>query len=196
MIVLVEGPRGAGKSHLIDNFFAQNEDDRFLYYKWNFAEWVNILGLEERGSETHYLSLANILTILEMGNTMFKDKILVLDRSIFSNYVWAVYRNRIPSETLTQEFLKILSSSVYKHCKLIYLTRDERVKEFNREHKDIFDKYENYRIEKQIFDETFTIFNTIINNSSTGNSMSMFNNQFDIKSQFEFNKLLNSFVDK
>lgn len=196
MIVLIEGPRGAGKSHLIDNFFAQNKDDRFVYYKWNFAGWVDILELEGKESETHYLSLANILTVLEMGNTVFKDKVLVLDRSIFSAYVWALYRKRLPKDELLKEFLKILSSPIYQQCKLIYMNRDERVTEFNRGQKDIFDKYENYRLERQMFDEWFTIFNEKINDWTFGNSTFVFNNRFDTKSQLDFNKLLNSFVDK
>ncbi len=196
MIVLVEGPRGAGKSHLIDNFFAQNKDNRFIYYKWGFAGWVEALGIKENREATHYFSLANILTILEMGNTLFKDKVLVLDRSIFSAYVWAAYRNRLPRFELIMELKKILSSTIYHSCNTVFINRDERVSEFNRGKKDIFDKYENYRLEKQEFDELFRIFNKEINKWDRGNNSILFNNKFDIKSQIEFNKLLNSFVDK
>lgn len=196
MIVLVEGPRGTGKSHLIDNFFAQNTDDRFVYYKWNLASCVEFLDLNDKGEVTHYFSLGSILTILEMGNTIFKDKVLVLDRSIFSAYIWAIYRKRLPNEELMVEFMKILSSPIYQECKVIYTLRDETVKEFDRGKKDIFDKYQNYRLEKQEFDEVFTIFNKEINKWERGNNTILFNNKFDTKSQADFNKLLNSFVDK
>ena len=196
MIVLVEGPRGAGKSHLIDNFFAQNTDDRFVYYKWNFASWVESLDLNEDGKVVHYFSLANILTILEMGNTTFKDKILVLDRSIFSAYIWAMYRKRLLKLDLIKEFHKILSSPIYSRCNLIYVNRDESVKEYDRGKKDIFDKYENYRLEKQQFDELFRIFNSEISQWEIGNNSIVINNKFDTKTQADFNKLLNSFVDK
>jgi thymidylate kinase len=196
MIVLCEGPRGAGKSHLVDNFFAQNEDDRFVYYKWNFAAWVESLNIKEDNKAVHYFSLANILTILEMGNTTFKDKILILDRSIFSAYVWAIYRKRLLKFDLIKEFNKILSSPIYTSCNLVYVNRDESVTEHNRGKKDIFDKYENYRLEKQQFDELFAIFNCEINRQERENSTVIFNNRFDIKSQSEFNKLLNNLVDK
>lgn len=196
MIIIVEGPRGSGKSHLVDNFFAQNEDDRFIYYKWNFSEWVKLLEIKETGSETHYLSLANILTVLEIGNTLFKDKILVLDRSIFSAYVWANYRNRVPIDKLNNELLQIMSNHVYKNCVLIYVNRDHDSATFNRGYKDIFDKYENYNLEKQIFDEYFMICNEYINNPSLNNSKYLINNQFNNISQLNFNNLLNSFVDK
>jgi len=196
MIVLCEGPRGAGKSHLVDNFFAQNTDDRFIYYKWNFAGWVEFLGLKDIGDVTHYFSLANILTILEMGNTTFKDKILVLDRSIFSAYVWATYRDRIPKHALIEEFHRIISGPLYRSCELIYMNRDNSVKAYDRGKKDIFDQYEDYHREKQEFDEWFTIFNEQINDNTRGNSTILFNNRFDTKSQTEFNKLLNSLVDK
>jgi thymidylate kinase len=196
MIVLVEGPRGAGKSHLVDNFFAQNEDDRFVYYKWNFASWVEFLNLKEKGEVTHYFSLANILTVLEMSSTIFKDKILILDRSIFSAYVWANYRGRIPKHDLIEEFHRIISGPLYNNCKLIYVNRDNLVQKYNRGNKDIFDQYEDYHREKQEFDEWLTIFNEQINDMFRGNAAFMFNNRFDTKSQADFNKLLNSFVDK
>jgi thymidylate kinase len=196
MIVLIEGPRGSGKSHLVDNFFTQNKDDRFIYYKWEFSKWVSDLGINENCESTHYLSIGNILTILELSQTLFEDKILVLDRSIFSAYVWAMYLKRLDQTRSDAELNTILLSSIYQNCKLVYVTRDESVKEFNRDKKDIFDAYENYGIEKRIFDETFTIFNKTINESDIGNSMIMFNNRFDSLCQFEFNKLLNSFTDK
>jgi len=196
MIVLCEGPRGAGKSHLIDNFFAQNNDDRFMYYKWDFASLVETLGLEEKGEVIHYFSLANILTILEMGNTIFKDKVLILDRSIFSAYVWALYRKRLIRHELITEFMKILDSQLYSNCKLVYITRDDGISDFNRGNKDIFDKYENYNLEKQEFDKLFSMFSEYIDKREAGNSNIIFNNMFNTKSQYEFNKLLGSFVDK
>jgi len=196
MIVLCEGPRGAGKSHLIDNFFAQNNDDRFMYYKWDFVSLVETLGLEEKGEVIHYFSLANILTILEMGNTIFKDKVLILDRSIFSAYVWALYRKRLIRHELITEFMKILDSQLYSNCKLVYITRDDGISDFNRGNKDIFDKYENYNLEKQEFDKLFSMFSEYIDKREAGNSNIIFNNMFNTKSQYEFNKLLGSFVDK
>lgn len=196
MIILVEGPRGAGKSHLIDNFFAQNTDDRFIYYKWNFAEWVKFLHIQDDNKSVHYFSLANILTILQLGNTLFKDKCLVLDRSIFSTYAWAAYRKRLLKYEIMVELDNMLTSGVYTNCKLIYVNRDDSVSEFNRVNKDIFDEYENYALEKKEFDEIFTIHNDAINNVYSGNTTVLFNNKFDIKSQNDFNSLLNDFIDK
>jgi thymidylate kinase len=196
MIILCEGPRGAGKSHLIDNFFAQNKNDKFVYYKWDYASWVESLNLINDGKVLHYFSLANILTILGMSTTAFKDKILVLDRSIFSAYVWAIYRKRLSKLDLTMELNKILDSPLYFNCNLIYVNRDSSIVDIDRQPKDIFDKYENYQLEKQQFDELFTLFNDMINDWVYGNSSVIFNNEFNMSSQLEFNKLLNSYVDK
>ena len=109
MIVIIEGPRGAGKSHLVNRFFSQNLKDDYVYYKWDFAEWVKELEIDESKQGCHYFSVGNIITILELADNMFKDKILVLDRSLISAYVWAMYRNRMERKTLEEEFSKIMS---------------------------------------------------------------------------------------
>ena len=40
MIVLIEGPRGAGKSHLVDDFFSENTNPNILYYKFAFSATI------------------------------------------------------------------------------------------------------------------------------------------------------------
>jgi thymidylate kinase len=196
MVIIVEGPRGSGKSHLVDNFFELNKDPRFVYYKWNFASWSNDFNLNVNGSNIHYFSIGNILTILELANTIFKDKILVLDRSIFSSYVWAMYRRRLGDVELLDQLELILNSDLYRECNLIFTDRIDNTATYNRGIKDIFDKYEDYHQEKKYYLEIMSIFNSHINNHSRENTVTLFNNRFDRLSQVEFNKLLYSYVDK
>lgn len=196
MILIIEGPRGSGKSHLVDNFFKYNTRDCFVYYKWGFAELAKNLKLEPNSKEIHYFSLGNILTILEMASNTFKDKVLVLDRSIFSTYTWAMLRKRMLQYQLVNELGDILNSSLYANCHVIRINRVDKSQVMVREKKDMFDKYENYSNESKCYDEIISIFNSEINNSNKKNSYTVFNNKFDRLSQVEFNKLLYSYVDK
>jgi hypothetical protein len=196
MILIIEGPRGSGKSHLVDNFFKHNTNHDFVYYKWGFAEWSKHLKLEPDGKEIHYFSLGNILTILEMTSSIFKDKVLVLDRSIFSTYAWAMLRKRMLQHHLVNELGDILNSSLYVNCHVIRVNRVDKSMVMVREKKDMFDKYENYSNESKCYDEIVSIFSPEINNALRENSYAVFNNKFDMLSQVEFNKLLYSYVDK
>ena len=90
MIILVEGPRNSGKSHLVNHFIQSNPNLNILDYKFDFSNWIKRLGIVslESKSDIHYFSVSNILTILDSANLFFKDRLVILDRSIFSAYVW------------------------------------------------------------------------------------------------------------
>ena len=194
MLILIEGPRGAGKSHLVDNYFAQNKNENIIYFKWGFTGWVKTLGLEEDNKTMHYFSLGNILTVLEIGATLFKDKHLILDRSLFSTYVWALYRKRLLKLELINELNHILESPLYKKCHVLYINKDDNAKIKRRGEKDMFDKFENYSMERSCYDEVFRIFHKSL--ISDTNNLTHFTNHFDKLSQIEFNNLINSLVDK
>lgn len=194
MLILIEGPRGAGKSHLVDNYFAQNMRDDVIYFKWGFAGWVQSLNIDGDKIATHYFSLGNILTVLEMGNTLFKGKHLILDRSLFSTYVWALHRRRLHKSILMDELRLILQSPIYKNCHIFYVNKGQNVDIKRRYEKDIFDKYEDYSMEKFYYDEIFKQSHTLIDEDT--NSITYFTNHFDKLSQAEFTNLINSLIDK
>ena len=195
MIVFVEGPRNSGKTHLIDSFFKQNENPNVIYYKFKFAKYIEQFDLkdQEGGPGIHYFSIANILTILELNKTFFKDKIIIFDRSIFSAYVWSIYRKRMDRTRLIEEFRKILNSDLFEDCVLVYLTRDGKVETSTRG-KDYFCTFENYDAEKTIFEGVLKEFDTEISDESKGNTFVTFKNNFDEKSVVEFNTVMNDLI--
>jgi hypothetical protein len=198
MIILVEGPRGAGKSHLVDNFFHLNENPDILYYKFKFTDWIKILNIEdqETGPGIHYFSISNIITILGISSTFLKDKHVVFDRSIFSAYVWSIFRKRMNRERLMSEFNNFLKTVDYSNCKIVYVNREESVNEIKRIKQDGFDVYENYAMEKTIYDDVFFSFRDEISDSTRNNEFFEFTNHFDNDSLESFRVLLYDILNK
>jgi hypothetical protein len=195
MIIFCEGPRHSGKTHLIDAFLAQNENPDIIYYKFKFAKYIEDFDIQshETGPGVHYFSIGNILTILELNKTLFKDKIILFDRCIYSAYVWSIYRNRMDRTLLLNEFEKILNSELYEDCALLHLTRGELVTAEKR-NKDYFGNFEDYAKEKQLFDEIIGTFHTQASDSARGNSYITYTNNFDEPSVDDFCKLVNGLV--
>lgn len=195
MIIFCEGPRHSGKTHLIDAFLAQNQDPNVIYYKFKFAKYIEDFDIRshETGPGVHYFSIGNILTILELNKTLFKDKTIIFDRCIYSAYVWSIYRNRMDRSILLKEFEKILESELYEDCVLLHLTRGKGV-EVNKRNKDYFGNFEDYNKEKQLFDEIISNFQGHAANSLRGNKYVQFVNDFDELSCTDFSKLVHDLV--
>lgn len=191
MIVFIEGPRHSGKTHLLEKFFEQNQDPNIVYYKFKFAKYIDELGMrdQESGPGVHYFSIANILTILELNQTLFKDKVIVFDRAIFSAYVWSIYRGRMDHERLMEEFSKVLSSDTYQDCCLLYVTRGVEISPEKRE-KDYFGNFEDYVAEKSLFDLVINKNLNQIVSLKKKNLYSRFENGFDEESVSGFKEMI------
>lgn len=196
MIIMIEGHRHSGKTYLIEKFFEQNTNPNVYYYKFQFAKYIDELGMrdQETGPGVHYFSIANVLTILELNNTLLKDKILVFDRCIFSAYVWSIYRERMGQFRLVEEFRKILTSDLFNDVKLLYVERDEDIKISKRE-KDYFGNFENADHEKELFERIFSEFNPQITDSARMNEFSQMINEFNDSSSAQFNQMLNDLIN-
>jgi len=193
MVIFCEGPRNSGKTYLIEKFFEQNEDPNIIYYKFYFAKYIKQLGLQRFDNDPalHYFSLGNIMTILELNQTEFKDKILVFDRSIFSAYVWAQLRNRLTKDEAFAEFKKIVNDrNLYSNTRVLFIHKVLSDDVECRTDKDFFDKFEDYEKEFKAFGEIFSAFMLEVNDRSKGNSLNYFANEFTDESVDEFKKQL------
>jgi thymidylate kinase len=197
MIIMIEGHRHSGKTYLIEKFFEENTNPSVHYYKFQFAKYIDELGMrdQETGPGVHYFSIANVLTILELNNTLLKDKILVFDRCIFSAYVWSIYRERMGQFRLVEEFKKILTSDLFNDVKLLYVDRDESIKITKRE-KDYFGNFESADHEKELFERIFSEFNPQITDIKRNNEFSRMTNEFDDASSVQFNRMLNDLINR
>ena len=197
MIVIIEGHRSSGKTFLIDKFFEQNQNPKVHYYKFQFAKYIDDLKMrdQETGPGVHYFSIANVLTILELNRTLLKDHVLVFDRCIFSAYVWSIYRERMGTLRLLEEFKKILDSELYQASKVLYVERAEGI-EINRGIKDYFGNFENADREKEIFERIFSEFMPQMTDVSRDNEFNRMTNHFNEASSTQFNTMLNDLINK
>lgn len=196
MILVIEGHRHSGKTFLIEKFFEQNTNPKVHYYKFQFAKYIDQLEMRDQdaGPGVHYFSIANVLTILELNQTILKDQILVFDRCIFSAYVWSIYRERMDQFRLLGEFQKILNSDLYQNSKVVYVDRANKIKIKKRE-KDYFSNFENADAEKELFERIFSEFRDEINDSSRNNDFVRLTNHFNNESIDEFNQMLNNLIN-
>ena len=184
MIILIEGHRHSGKTFLMEKFFEENKDPKIHYYKFQFAKYIESLGLrdQEDGPGVHYFSIANVLTILELNQSILKDQVIVFDRCIFSAYVWSIYRERMDNDRLTNEFRKILNSELWQNCKILYVSRPTEINTEVREK----DNFENLESEKNLFDKLFSEFIEVITDDKLNNGLIRFKNNFDQLSEERF----------
>lgn len=172
MILFLEGPRGSGKTYLIDKFFEQNENPNIIRYKFYFVNWVNRLGLKNNDTDRalHYMSLGNILSVMEhMAND--NSKLVVFDRGLYGCYVWSQLRKRISYNTAVAELIQILLSPEYKNCKTLYIEPVD-LNDPNRSdlrNKDMWDNVhpgaEEARMYKELFLDTIVEHTNMDNNT-------------------------------
>lgn len=196
MILVIEGHRHSGKTFLIEKFFEQNTNPKVHYYKFQFAKYIDQLEMRDQdaGPGVHYFSIANVLTILELNQTILKDQILVFDRCIFSAYVWSIYRERMDQFRLLGEFQKILNSDLYQNSKVVYVNRADKI-EIKKREKDYFSNFENADAEKELFERIFSEFRDEINDSSRNNDFVRLTNHFNNESIDEFNQMLKNLIN-
>jgi thymidylate kinase len=159
-VVIVEGFEFVGKSHVIELITDHLEVDlhkKVVTYRPNYEE-LSYDSILER-SDRYILGLPAI----EMFKIMKDDSsVLVLDRSVFSSYVYSIYYNSIDPSKMIQvmdvyrNILKDFKVSVIQvtpytedSSKLLYVQalKDD-------DHKDKYDKFES-------FDEYYKMLNNM-----------------------------------
>jgi thymidylate kinase len=195
-LILIEGARHSGKTYLIEKFLEQNTNPNVHYYKFQFAKYIDELGMRDQdtGPGVHYFSIANVMTILELNQSLLKDQILIFDRCIFSAYVWSIYRERMDQVRLLGEFQKILTSDLYQNSKVAYIDRSDKIEILKRE-KDYFSNFENADAEKELFERIFSEFKNEITDSTRNNEFVRLTNRFNDESIEEFNQMLNNLIN-
>ena len=184
MILFVEGPRGCGKTFLINQFLEECIDPRLEYYKFYFANHVKWLGLTERDSDPslHYFSLGNIMTILEMNQRPeYRDRIWIFDRALISAYAWAVLRGRLTKEQASTEFMKIVSSDLFSNCKTLYVSVSQQTGDSTRV-KDTWDGAHSTATEIEQLSSFFGMGFEEFSRTDSGNDGIVVHNKFNEES--------------
>jgi thymidylate kinase len=196
MILIIEGARHSGKSFLIDQFLKQCTDPQVHYYKFQFAKYIEDLGIrdQETGPGVHYFSISNVMTIFELNQTLLKDHVLVFDRAIFSAYVWSIYRKRMEEERLLTEFERLLLNEIYNNVTVVYVDRPTGIETVKRD-KDYFGNFEDSAAEREVFEKVFSRFSHLIDDQAKSNRFTRITNHFDETSCHAFNSLLTRLIN-
>ena len=202
MIILIEGPRSSGKTHLISKLkhhvensnISEKTNRDIVFYKYGFIDHMNNLKMkdQEDGAGLHYFTISNTLTILELQEIIIKDKVFIFDRGVFSAYAWSIFRKRLDEARLKLEVKSLLSNKLYNNCHVLYVTT-KKPKERNS--KDIFDSFENYDKENAMFKEIFHENSINIINKEKNNSLTYFENKMDKLSECLFSKTLINIIE-
>jgi hypothetical protein len=189
MILFVEGARHSGKTFLIDQFLETHKDPRIEYYKFYFANHVKSLDLVDLDATPalHYFSLGNIMTIMEMNlRPEYQDKIWIFDRAIISAYTWAILRKRLGRSKAELEFLKLISSDLYKNSKTLVVSVAGQTGDSSRV-KDTWDGKHSTVEEQQLMANLIESGLKELADTDKNNGISFVFNQFDQASVVSFN---------
>jgi hypothetical protein len=189
MILFIEGARGSGKTFLINQFIETHKDPRIEYYKFYFANHVKALDLVELDATPalHYFSLGNIMTIMEMNlRPEYKDKIWIFDRAIISAYTWAILRKRLDRSRAELEFLKLVSSDLYKNSKTLVVSVAGQTGDSSRV-KDTWDGTHSTVEEQELMTNLTEAGLTNLADIDKNNDLSFVFNHFDQTSVVSFN---------
>ena len=129
-ILIVEGPRKAGKTFLVSN---QTVCPVFKFdFNKNFARW----NLEKESRETHFWGLGKEIMLHELNRSGFlKDGWLLVDRGILTNSVWGVFQKRISEQQAIGDLIKFSGLGFFEDVR--FLTVDGQWG--NERKKDIWD---------------------------------------------------------
>lgn len=189
MILFVEGARHSGKTFLINQFIEQQNDPRIEYYKFYFANHVKSLDLVSLDATPalHYFSLGNIMTIMEMNlRPEYQDKIWIFDRAIISAYTWAILRKRLGRDQAELEFLKLVSSDLYRNSKTLVVSVGGQTGDSTRV-KDTWDAMHSTIEEQQLMAKLIESGLKDLSNREKNNGLSFVFNDFNQSSVDSFN---------
>ena len=170
--------------------------DDIIFYKYQHVDHMKKLDINniEPTEAFHYFTISNTLTMLELQETVMKDKILVYDRGIFSAYVWSILRDRMGrgnNSRLYDEMKRFLSLGLYRNCHVI---RIKPVSHMERDHSDIFDEFTDSSKENMIFDSIFEKNMGLINNKGRNNSYTEITNHMDKLSEAGLYRVFNEII--
>ena len=189
MILFVEGARHSGKTFLIDQFLETHKDPRIEYYKFYFANHVKSLDLVDLDATPalHNFSRGNIMTIMEMNlRPEYQDKIWIFDRAIISAYTWAILRKRLGRSKAELEFLKLVSSDLYKNSKTLVVSVAGQTGDSSRV-KDTWDGKHSTVEEQQLMANLIESGLRELADTDKNNGISFVFNHFDQASVVSFN---------
>lgn len=146
MIVIFEGARNSGKTHLAK---IASDLNKVPLYKFDFTTWFNLLKLDDKSIDTHLFALGKEIDILQSNRDGIINHI-ILDRGFLSVFVWGVLSKRIEIEEAIDQLDLLASSGILINCKVFYI-HGENPDKSSRD-KDNWDFRESSSEEKNLYE--------------------------------------------
>lgn len=172
MLVIFEGARNSGKTHLAQK---ASEFNKVSLYKFEFVKWFNELNLSDDSRESHLFALGKELQLLQANRDGILNPI-ILDRGFLTVLVWGVLSKRISFEEALDELNKIIHSGLLENCRVYYIHGENPNK--SERNKDNWDFRDNTSDEKFLY-EKFILHILDVYPSFENFSIHSFENKFD-----------------
>lgn len=179
-LIILEGPRNTGKTHLFDKI----EHNKF---KFDFTGVYGGLKLNATSDSTHSLGLGKEIMLHQLFQNGIIGKNLVVDRGILTNQVWGVYQGRVSYDQIYQEINYMISAGLFYDVHIVLI--GSRVASQSRKNKDHWDHLEN----ENERNKEMEIFKNVSEYMRTwGVRIYNFENMFDSESEERFKQLIDN----
>lgn len=177
-IIIVDGPQGAGKSYLIDNFVKDNKD--FLLFRFSFSKIINQLNKSEDMSFKNGVSACRDISIIVLLYSLKQYPNTIMERGFLSHVVWGILEDRENIDSINSyiDIVNDLIESMNVHFILVHGKHPNYV----RYKKDGYDNIVDHN--KQFF------YYVKYHNRFRFKSVHYFNNIFKEKSIIDFKNII------
>jgi len=181
-LILLEGPRNSGKTHL--SGIIQHPK-----FKFDFTGVYGGLHLSATSPNTHSLGLGKEIMLHQLFNDGFLGKNLIVDRGILTNQVWGIYQGRVQYEDIFPEIDFLCESGLMKNVEIVLINSESPFGfRKNKDHWDHLENSEERNLELSIFKVVVDYM------KSKGISIHEFNNQMNHDSEIKFKEIIDSLI--
>ena len=181
-LILLEGPRNSGKTHLSDKITQPK-------FKFDFTGVYGGLNLPTNGKTTHSLGLGKEIMLHQLYSKGFLGNNLIVDRGVLTNEVWGIYQERVSYTHVFSEIDFMISSGLFDDVDIILIKSDVPMKfRKNKDHWDHLENNEERLKELSIFEKVSDYM------SDAGIRVHQFSNHFDSQSEENFLKLIDKLI--
>lgn len=176
-LLIVEGPRKAGKSYLI------SQQDKLSVFKFPFNETFSTWNFAKQTDDIHWFGLGKEVMLHELNISGYLPK-LIVDRGILTNSVWGIFQKRIDTYQARQDLFNFHKRGLFKDTEIL-LVEGQFMEERK---KDIWDEDDTRREEEK---DLFLSFSSLLRD--LGVKVHTFHNNFDLDSVESFKNIINKF---
>jgi len=185
-ILMIEGSRGVGKTHLIKSLNMDNNIHKnpfANYFNYCFTHDFPTLNKVELNQkpEIHYYSLSYDLTILDLIKTNKINHNLIVDRGLLSSLVFGIQANRITFDQAKNQY-KFVEQNYGNFFEIIYIIGNTDKDTRNKDMWSLYNNKETSDLYQKLIDE-LNIPVTYITNRYDKQSVEAFNSL--IKTKFD-----------